>query len=320
MNIVINLNKPKGITSQQAVSKIKRIFGARKAGHAGTLDPIATGVLLVCLGEATKVARFLSDLDKEYIAVMKLGERTTTYDSEGEVIRRVGDFSLERKGIEDVIERFKGTTCQTPPMYSAVKINGKPLYKLARKGITVERPQRMVVIHRIEIIGFDLPFLEIRVSCSKGTYIRTLCDDIGEALGVGAHITELKRTRIGDFRIEDSATIEDLENLLRKCHAELVSASLETLKRVQGDIKGVLPAVQSIDSALKHLAELVLTEAEFTRAKQGLSVSCPNRELSGEYIRLKDPSGSLFAIGRIENSVIKIERMLHLSSNIKPLF
>ncbi len=284
---------------------VRKVLGAKKAGHAGTLDPIATGVLLVCLGEATKVTRFLSDLDKEYIAVMKLGERTTTYDSEGEVIQRVEDFSLDRADIEQVLKGFRGAIYQTPPMYSAVKINGRPLYKLARKGITVERPQRMVVINRIEVLGFDLPFLEIKVSCSKGTYIRTLCHDIGEALGVGAHVTVLKRMRIGDFRVEDSATIKDIKDPLRR---------------------GVLPAIQGIDSALKHLAEIVLLGGDFMRAKQGLSVPCPGLSVNsrllqtGQYIRLKDPSGSLFAIGRIEKRSIKIERILHLSNNLKPLF
>jgi len=299
MNSVINIDKPEGITSQQAVSTVRKALGAKKAGHAGTLDPIATGVLLVCLGEATKITRFLSDLDKEYIAVMKLGERTTTYDSEGEVIQRVEDFSFDRADIEQVLEGFRGTIYQIPPMYSAVKMNGKPLYKLARKGITVQRPPRMVVISRIEVLGFDPPFLEIRVSCSKGTYIRTLCHDIGEALGVGAHVTALKRTRIGDFRVEDSATIEDIKDPLRR---------------------GVLPAMHGIDSALKHLAEIVLSGADFVRARQGLSVRCPDRGPSGRYIRLKDPSGRLFAIGRIENCSIKIERILNLSSNLKPLF
>ena len=181
-NLVINLNKPKGITSQQAVTKLKHIFAARKAGHAGTLDPIATGILLVCLNEATKITRFLADADKEYLAVMKLGERTDTLDSEGKIIYKAPHFSVDKNLIETVLERFRGVIKQIPPMYSAIKVAGSPLYKLARKGIEIERQHRSVNIYKLDMVGFAPPFLEIRALCSKGTYIRTLCDDIGTAL------------------------------------------------------------------------------------------------------------------------------------------
>jgi len=331
MNFVINLNKPKGITSHQAVENVRRISGIKKAGHAGTLDPLATGVLLVCTGEATKITRFLSDLDKEYIAEVKLGEKTDTYDAEGEVTEKIEGFSLRREDIERILPGFTGTIEQIPPMYSAVKMGGKPLYKLARKGLTVEREKRVVTVHDIRITGFEMPFVELRVSCSKGTYVRSLCNDIGDALGVGAHITGLVRTRIGGFNVEDSVTLDELENLLRKCHAEpaspagrLVSASVETLKRpmkqvqgkVQGDIKdikGVLPSIHSIDSALRHLGELRLTEGDFSRARNGIPIRCSDSSFQdGEYILLKDPSGSLFAIGKAADRAIKIERMLHI--------
>ncbi len=313
MNCVINLNKPKGITSHQAVENVRRISGIKKAGHAGTLDPLATGVLLVCTGEATKITRFLSDLDKEYIAVVKLGEKTDTYDAEGEVTEKSEGFSLRREDVERILPEFTGTIEQLPPMYSAVKLGGKPLYKLARKGLTVEREKRVVTVHDIRITGFELPFVALRVSCSKGTYVRALCNDIGEALGVGAHITGLVRTRIGGFSVEDSVALDELENLLRKCHAELVSASLETLKRVQGDIKGVLPSIHSIGSALRHLGELRLTEGDFSRARNGLPIRrCDSSFQDGEYILLKDPSGNLFAIGKAADRSIKIERMLHI--------
>lgn len=292
MNVIINLNKPKGISSQQAVTQVKRILGVRKAGHAGTLDPIATGVLLVCTGEATKIARFLSDLYKEYIAVVKLGERTDTYDSEGEVVQTCEGFSFKKEEIENVLMRFTGTIEQTPPMYSAIKRCGKPLYRLARKGIMVERSKRTVMIHGIEITGFNLPLLEMKISCSKGTYIRSLCDDIGEALGVGAHITELNRTQVGDFSIEDSVTLDDLKK------------TPET----------AIVKFRGIDAALGHLRELSLTDREFAGAKHGLPLKCLDFSfLPNEYIKLKDPSGSLFAIGRAINSLIKIERMLHVT-------
>jgi tRNA pseudouridine55 synthase len=291
MNVVINLNKPKGISSQQAVTRVKRITGVRKAGHAGTLDPMATGVLLVCTGEATKITRFLSDLDKEYLTVMKLGEKTDTYDSEGTVVQRSEGFSLVKEDIEKVLEGFRGIITQTPPMFSALKVGGQPLYALARRGIIVERAGREITIHGMEITGFNLPFVEMKISCSKGTYVRSLCNDIGEALGTGAHITDLQRTRTGEFRIEDSVTLEDLEK-----------------SPAAGD------AFVSIDEALVHLREMSLDERDFSRAKNGLSVTHHVPGLLQEsFVRLKDPSGHLFALGRILEGTVKIERILHLS-------
>jgi tRNA pseudouridine55 synthase len=291
MNVVINLNKPKGISSQQAVTRVKRITGVRKAGHAGTLDPMATGVLLVCTGEATKITRFLSDLDKEYLTVMKLGEKTDTYDSEGTVVQRSEGFSLVKEDIEKVLEGFRGIITQTPPMFSALKVGGQPLYALARRGIIVERAGREITIHGMEITGFNLPFVEMKISCSKGTYVRSLCNDIGEALGTGAHITDLQRTRTGEFRIEDSVTLEDLEK-----------------SPAAGD------AFVSIDEALVHLREMSLDERDFSRAKNGLSVTHHVPGLLQEnFVRLKDPLGHLFALGRILEGTVRIERILHLS-------
>jgi tRNA pseudouridine55 synthase len=298
MNCIINLNKPGGITSHQAVEKVRRTVGMKKAGHAGTLDPLATGVLLVCVGEGTKVARFLSDLDKEYVAVVKLGEKTDTFDSQGEITEKSEGFSYEKEDMERILPRFVGAVEQTPPMFSAVKIGGKPLYKLARKGITVERQKRTVTVHEIEITGFDLPYFEMRVSCSKGTYIRSLCNDIGEIMGVGAHMTGLTRTRIGGFRIEDSITMIELEDL-----ALLTEPGATANKR----------SFFSIDDGLGHLREISLTEKEFRKAKNGLPSECPDPScLPDEYVRLRDPSGRLFAIGKVTQDFIRIERILHI--------
>jgi len=291
MNVVINLNKPKGISSQQAVTRVKRITGVKKAGHAGTLDPMATGILLVCTGEATKITRFLSDLDKEYLTVMKLGEKTDTYDSEGTVVQRNEDFSLEKEDVENVLAGFRGTIEQTPPMFSALKMGGRPLYSLARRGIMVERARREITIHEMEITEFSLPFVGMRISCSKGTYIRSLCNDIGEMLGMGAHITSLQRTVIGRFRIEDSVTLDELQK-----------------SPAAGN------AFVSIDEALGHLGEISLDERDFTRAKNGLSVTQHIPGLpQGSFVRVKDPLGHLFAIGMILEGTVKIERILHLS-------
>lgn len=297
-HVVINLDKPKGLSSQQAVTTVKKIWNVKKAGHAGTLDPLACGILLVCLSEATKITRFLSDLDKEYLAVMKLGEKTDTLDSEGELIRTVRDFSIRSEEIEEVLRRFSGTIQQTPPMYSALKRSGMPLYKLARRKIAVVRPEREVQIHSIEMTGFNLPFVEIKVSCSKGTYVRTLCDDIGEALGVGAHITALKRTRVGDFFINNAVSIEGLEEVLQ--HYPSMST---------------IPSVLTINDALKHLPALTLTESECRSARNGIPFRYRSEYhcISEGFLRLNDPLGNLFAIGRLLEGIIKIERIFHLS-------
>ncbi len=286
MDLVVNLNKPKNISSQQAVIKVKRIFAARKAGHTGTLDPIATGILIVCINDATKITRFLSDLDKEYIVRLKLGERTDTYDLTGKFVE-IRDFSsIKEYDIHKVLEKFTGKIKQIPPMYSAIKVHGQPLYKLARSGIEIKRPERIVDIFRIDPISFKQPYLDIKVSCSKGTYIRTLCDDIGKALGVGAHMISLERTRVGKFRIEESITIEGLRWGNDSCH--------------------------SIDAALSHMNEIILEENLYHLAKKGQPVIPITENLSpNQYFRLKNPRKKLFGIGRVELNTIKVERLLN---------
>lgn len=293
MNIVVNLNKDYNLTSHDAVTLVKRLFKVRKAGHAGTLDPIATGVLLVCLNEATKVTSFLSDLDKEYIMTAKLGESTDTYDSEGKVIKRfeISDLRFQIEDIEEMIQQFIGEIKQIPPMYSAIKVSGKPLYKLARKGIEIERKPRKVTIYSIEILKYQSPFLTIKVSCSKGTYIRSLCNDIGEALGVGAHITELIRTKIGHCSIDDSAQLSELPEKLSALH--------------------------SIDSSLKHLPEIILEGDNLKKAQNGnLITYMPDSPIHpfihSPFIRLKNHEGKLFGIGKILNESIKMQRLLNL--------
>lgn len=293
MNVVINLDKDKGITSHEAVTKAKRLFKVKKAGHAGTLDPLATGVLLICLNEATKITGYLSDLDKEYLAVIKLGETTDTYDSEGKIVRKVSDFEVSDSEISDAIQMFIGNIEQTPPIYSAIKLNGKPLYKLARQGIEVEIKPRKVSIYSIELLNYEAPFLTIRVSCSKGTYIRSLCNDIGNALDVGAHLTELERTKIGHFTIENSAKLEELP------------AKNE--------------AIHTIDYALRRLPEVRLFDADLKKVKNGNPIREDALELSvaessaaiSKSIRLKDHEGRILGVGRISNGWIKPERMFN---------
>ncbi|HAK89535.1 MAG: tRNA pseudouridine(55) synthase TruB [Nitrospirae bacterium GWB2_47_37] len=290
MNIVISLDKDHGITSHDAVTAVKKLFKVRKAGHAGTLDPIATGLLLICTNEATKIAPFLSGLDKEYIVTMKLGESTDTYDSEGRVIKQfeISNLRFQMEDIKGIVQKFTGEIEQIPPMYSAIKFSGKPLYKLARAGVEVERKPRKVTINAAEIAAFEPPFVTLKVSCSKGTYMRSLCNDIGESLGVGAHMTGLIRTRIGNFTIENSARISELP--------------------------GKTSAMFSMDDALSHLPEITLDGEELKRVKNGNPIPL-SLELSRsveEIIRLKDPDGRLLGIGKVAGDSIKIERLIKI--------
>jgi len=202
------LDKPVGLTSNAALQKAKKALRAAKAGHAGTLDPLASGLLIVLFGEATKFAGPLLDADKEYVATLKLGERTTTGDAEGKVIQ-TRQVSIE--GLAPILERFKGQIEQVPPMHSALKHKGTPLYRLARRGEEVERAPREVRIAQLEVLECAPPRLVLRVVCSKGTYIRTLAEDIGEALGCGAHLAGLRRTGSGRFRVEDARGLEALD-------------------------------------------------------------------------------------------------------------
>ena len=212
------LDKPVGPSSNGVLQEAKRLLGARKAGHGGTLDPLASGLLLVLFGEATKFAGLLLDQDKEYLASLKLGETTATGDAEGAVLEtRAVRVSLE--AVHSTLERFRGEIEQTPPMHSALKRDGVPLYRLARQGKAVERASRRVRIVLLEVVSFEPPRLDIRVRCSKGTYIRTLAEDIGAALGTGAHLSGLRRTASGGFRIEDAVDLEALRAMPSEARA-----------------------------------------------------------------------------------------------------
>jgi tRNA pseudouridine55 synthase len=203
------LDKPVGPSSNGVLQEAKRLLGAKKAGHGGTLDPLASGLLLLLFGEATKFAGLLLDQDKEYLAAVKLGEKTATGDAEGEILERKA-VTVRRPDVDSVLERFRGDIEQLPPMHSALKRDGVPLYKLARQGKAVERAPRHVRIVELEVVSFEPPRLDLRVRCSKGTYIRTLAEDIGAALGTGAHLSGLRRTASGGFRIENALGIEAL--------------------------------------------------------------------------------------------------------------
>ena len=210
---VINIHKEKGYTSHDVVAKLRGIVGQKKIGHTGTLDPDATGVLPVCLGKATKLCDMLTDKNKTYEAIMLLGKVTDTQDISGTVLSETQTNMLDEESVKAAIMSFLGDYMQVPPMYSALKVNGKKLYELAREGVEVERKARPVTILDIDIKEINLPRVRMEVSCSKGTYIRTLCHDIGEKLGCGACMEELIRTRVSRFKLEDSLTLSQVQEL-----------------------------------------------------------------------------------------------------------
>jgi tRNA pseudouridine55 synthase len=209
---VLLLDKPVGLSSNQALQQAKHLYQAAKAGHTGSLDPFATGLLPVCFGEATKFSHFLLDADKTYRATMRLGATTTTGDTEGEILT-TAEVAVTREEMETVLRGFRGEILQVPPMYSALKHEGKALYEYARAGVEIERPARAVTIHDIELLDLSETSAEIKVTCSKGTYIRTLAEDIGKALGCGAYLTQLRRFATGNFDLSSAVTLQAIESM-----------------------------------------------------------------------------------------------------------
>lgn len=216
INGIVNIYKEKGYTSHDVVAVLRKVVGQKKIGHTGTLDPDATGVLPVCLGRATKVCELLTDHDKTYEALLLLGKMTDTQDISGEVLEERDPGDLTEEEVRSCIESFIGEYDQIPPMYSALKVNGKKLYELAREGKTVERKSRKVQIHGIRILEMNLPHVRMKVDCSKGTYIRTLCHDIGEKLQVGGCMEELERTKVGRFLKEDAVTLDEVRQKMEQ--------------------------------------------------------------------------------------------------------
>ncbi|MBI5048268.1 MAG: tRNA pseudouridine(55) synthase TruB [Deltaproteobacteria bacterium] len=232
MTGVLVIDKPVGPTSHDIVMMVKRILSARKVGHIGTLDPIASGVLPLCINDATRLARFLENGEKEYLAVIKLGEETDTYDSAGSVVAKCDTASLNKENIAAVIDGFKGKIKQMPPMFSAVKMNGISLYKLARLGVEVERRPRDIEIYSICVNDITIPFVTVSVVCSKGTYIRSLAFDIGRKLGCGAHIVSLRRIKSGRFSLKESITIDSLKNFKE----DIAEKNIISIERIFADI------------------------------------------------------------------------------------
>lgn len=213
---VLNLNKPAGMTSHDVVDAVRRLLGVQRVGHTGTLDPQATGVLPVCVGRATKIAQYLTQADKEYVTTLRLGITTDTLDAAGRETGRAERVEVTREEVEAALPRFRGEIQQVPPLYSAKKYQGERMYRLARRGEDVPRDPIPVRIHALTLLEFAPPLVRLRVACSKGTYARTLCDDLGRALGCGGHLHDLVRTRAGRFALEEAVSLEELETRIRE--------------------------------------------------------------------------------------------------------
>jgi tRNA pseudouridine55 synthase len=271
---VLLLDKPLGYSSNQALQKIKLLYQAAKAGHTGTLDPLATGLLPLCFGEATKFAHFLTDADKVYIATVKFGITTNTGDAEGQVLS-VKDVNISKMQLEQVCSQFLGVISQVPPMYSALKHEGKAMYEYARAGVEIERASRAVTIHNIEINAFDRDVATITVKCSKGTYIRTLAEDIGAQIGCGAHLIGLRRTATANYHINQAITIEQFEAMSVAQRALLLR-----------------PA----DSAVEHLPEITLDIDSAFYLQQGQAILHSGNIPEG-LIRLYNEQGEFLGLG-----------------------
>jgi tRNA pseudouridine55 synthase len=273
---VLLLDKPVGLTSNSALQKAKRLYNAAKAGHTGTLDPFATGLLPLCLGEATKFSQFLLEADKTYLAEVRLGVRTSSGDPEGEVIA-TRPVQVTRAALEAALERFKGEIEQTPPMHSALKHQGRPLYEYARKGIEIERKARRVVVHELVLESLEADICRLRVHCGKGFYVRALADDLGEVLGCGAHLTGLRRTGVGPFRIEQAVTPEQLTEL---------------------DEAGRDACLQPADIQVRHLEAMTLDAESAWQITHGQPLWMPRLKVGDGY-RLYAPDGAFLGVAEV---------------------
>ncbi|WP_109058740.1 tRNA pseudouridine(55) synthase TruB [Aggregatibacter aphrophilus] len=290
---VFLLDKPQGMSSNDIMQKVKRIFQANKAGHTGALDPLATGMLPICLGDATKFSQFLLDADKRYLVTAKLGERTDTSDAEGQIVE-TREVKVKMPEILTALEQFRGDILQVPTMFSALKHNGKPLYEYARQGITVEREARPITIFELNFIEYNAPYLTLEVHCSKGTYIRTLVDDLGEALGCGAHVTMLRRTAVADYPTEKMLDWNALQSLAAQQDLSLLDALL-------------LP----MDTAVAKLPTLTLDESQTQGIGFGQRVKFDNPNSLQGQVRLFSNENRFLGVAVIdENNVIRPQRLV----------
>ncbi len=291
MDGILLLDKPAGMTSNEALQTVKKICKVRKAGHTGSLDPLASGMLPICLEQATKFSQFLLEADKCYRVIGKLGIKTATGDSEGKIIKKCEFSNISAEGINKVLLKFRGEIQQIPSMYSALKHQGQPLYKLARKGITVEREARPVNIYRLELLGFKKDLLELEISCSKGTYVRTLIEDIGDELTCCAHVVALRRLNCGDYQEEQMVTLQQLKDLAEK---NAVTSSL-------------LP----VESMVAKWPAVWLSEAAVYYLRQGQAIIAPYAPDKGK-VRLQMKDGRFIGVGEIlEDGKVAPRRLIN---------
>jgi tRNA pseudouridine55 synthase len=281
VNGILLLDKPYGITSNEALQIVKRDYNATKAGHSGSLDPIATGMLPICFGEATKFSQFLLESDKSYFVVAQLGITTASGDTEGEIIAKRDASGVVGHQVEKIISQFKGKISQIPSMYSAIKHKGEPLYKLARQGIEIERQPREITIHQLDFLKLEQDLLYLSVHCSKGTYVRTLVADIGEALGCGAHVVELRRLTVGPFQEEQMISMDTIHALANNGELAVLDSFL-------------LP----VEAMLIGWSGLQLSEDMAYYVRQGNPIVVPAAPTSG-WVKLYNKSDKFLGVGEI---------------------
>ena len=290
MEGILNIDKPAGMTSHDVVGRVRRVAGMRKVGHSGTLDPAATGVLVVCLGRATRLIEYLVGRPKTYHGVVRLGQTTDSYDADRTITQeRPIPEGLTPEQLETVLETFRGDILQIPPMVSAIKKDGKKLYELARQGITIERPARPVTIYQLAQLNLNLPEIELRIQCSAGTYIRSIAHDIGEILGCGAHLNSLRRESVGEFDLESAIPLDHL-----------------TPENISSHLKPPMFAV-------KHMPRLDVTEEETVDLLNGKLVQKESHQLKevaqGTLMQTYDPAGQFIGLVTANGDFLKAKKM-----------
>ncbi len=292
INGIILLDKDTGLSSNAALQKVKRLFFAKKAGHTGALDPLASGILPICLGQATKVAGFLLNDDKRYFVRGQLGQTTDTLDCEGEITAIKNFEQISEAQVLDTALSFQGDIEQVPPMYSALKKDGQPLYKLARQGIEIERKARSVTIHKLDFLGYENGIISLEVSCSKGTYIRSLIADIGEKLGCGAHVIELRRTGFAHIDITQAIKFADLETLIGDTDADF-----EQLDAKVFPSEAMLPSIHSV----------TIDKQQSIDIRYGRKIKIENQ--ADNLVKMFDENTIFLGIGQIENGYLQPKRL-----------
>lgn len=287
INGILLVNKPQGLSSNAVLQQVKRLYRAKKAGHTGSLDPLATGMLPICFGEATKFCQYLLDADKSYEATGLFGIKTNTGDAMGEVLEQAAPFQLSETEVLAILKQFSGPIKQIPSMFSALKHKGTPLYKYAREGVTIERDARDVTIHDLQLIAFDGLSFDLKVSCTKGTYIRNLVEDIGDALGVGAHVTKLHRINTAGFVDEPMYTLDDLK------------------QRTMTELSSIL---LPMERAVNYLPLVQLDASELLALRQGKAIKGKDNTLQGE-VRLYYQN-EFIGLGELQEGSLTVKRLL----------